>query len=130
MQSAYDLFRNEILVFMMYLGGVSYLQYRYQNNRLYTLVALDAANPMSTAQGNGAGVSSASKEYFLLIPFLIVAQVWQLYLGYRLSLLWYSSKGDIEWQVGVLGSLFLIIGLGNFYTSVVAFRNRRKIRIE
>ncbi|KAJ3212589.1 hypothetical protein HK099_007704 [Clydaea vesicula] len=67
-------FRKSLLIYVIYLQFTQYLQYRYQVQRLYTLVAMNRAGPMETVQGDGVHADRLSFEFWILVPFLCAAQ--------------------------------------------------------
>ncbi len=101
----------------MYLGVLQYFQYRYQLQRLYVLIALEKANPMDTVVGEGAWTDKVGWEMFLLLPFSLIAQFWQLYNAYSLLKAFFMDQ-ESEWQVALMGYLFLCLGVGNLLTTL------------
>jgi len=110
--SAYTAFYPQFNNFMLYAGFIQLLQFKYQTKRLYTLRALGKADVMDiTAEG------LQWNNLSLLIPFLLFGQLWQLYIAkilFDLSL----AEGCVEWQVPVIGILFVWLGCGNLFTTV------------
>ncbi|ORY39535.1 TMPIT-domain-containing protein [Rhizoclosmatium globosum] len=127
----YPQFRTQFLLFCAYLGGVQYLQYRYQRERLYVLVSLDRAERMDLVAGDGVfgapgGVDGKGLWGHVLLPFLVVGQSWQLWNAWRCFELFrqvVESGGDIgkEWHIFAVGILFLVLGFGNMITTFWSF---------
>jgi TMPIT-like protein len=83
---------NPFNLFGIYICAVKFLQYRYQQQRLKTLVALDTAVPMDTIGGQGE-ITQVETPFVLLIPFLVLAQVCYPYSG--------LADGIIGMDVGI-----------------------------
>lgn len=121
----YRAFRTPFFSYFVYVSFLQYLQYRYQKSRLYILVALDRAQPMETLSGDGLYLNTVSRQFHLLLPFLIIGQCWQLANGMILARLYRKDNTDvIEWQALVTGALFVILGLGNIVTTLNAYKER------
>eukprot|EP01136_Pigoraptor_vietnamica_P020799 Opistho-1_new@70190 len=69
---SYRAFRDQFLVFSIYLGCVQLLQYRYQIGRLYALRALGKTDSMEVISDTGGGSNSGLS---LLLPFLAFGYV-------------------------------------------------------
>ncbi|KAJ3026016.1 UNVERIFIED_CONTAM: hypothetical protein HDU68_006351 [Siphonaria sp. JEL0065] len=131
LSTTFPQFRTQFLLFCAYLGGVQYLQYRYQRERLYVLVSLDKAERMDLVAGDGVfGVSGGSGGLngwgSVLLPFLVLGQCWQLLNGYKCFVLFgevVEKGGDLgkEWHILVVGILFVVLGLGNMVTTFWSF---------
>lgn len=117
---SYDQFRGPFLWFCLFLGALQYLQYRYQKQRLYVLIALEKANPMDTVTGEGVCNDKAGWDFALLVPFSILGQVWQLYSSVVMYEA-YHSRPDNEWQIAAFGILFFALGVGNMLTTFQIF---------
>jgi len=63
-----------------------------------------------------------------LLPFLLLAQCFQLYNGYTLLQMGFTSRNPVEWQVYSCGVLFCALGIGNMSTTL--FTVGRKIKIK
>lgn len=114
---AYKAFRTPFFSFALYIAIVQFFQYRYQKSRLYTLVALDRARPMDTVAGDGFFTDSLQREFVLLIPLLVIGQVWQLWNAWVLFGLWQEQDREV-WQIPASIALFAILGIGNMLTTV------------
>ncbi|TPX75371.1 hypothetical protein CcCBS67573_g03345 [Chytriomyces confervae] len=135
MSTTYPQYRTQFLWFCAYLGGVQYLQYRYQRERLYVLVSLDRAERMDLVAGDGVfggGLDGCGREGgvgrwgHVLLPFLVVGQVWQMVNGVKCITLFkdvFESGRDMgkEWHVLVVGILFAVLGIGNMITTFWSF---------
>ncbi|KXS10923.1 TMPIT-domain-containing protein [Gonapodya prolifera JEL478] len=115
----YSAFRPNFLVYCAYLAFVSYFQFRYQTQRLYTLRALSMAGPMDTTVGEGVA-GSASRDVGLLMGLLVIGQAWQVYSGYRALYLWWTVD-TATWHVLYCGVIFTVLGVANFVTTVETF---------
>ncbi|KAJ3341231.1 hypothetical protein HDU93_005422 [Gonapodya sp. JEL0774] len=133
----YSAFRPNFMIYCAYLAIVSYFQYRYQTQRLYTLRALSLAGPMDTAVGEGA-TGSAGRDMSLLMVLLVIGQVrliswmgWQVYSGLHALYLWWTVPGA-TWHVIASGIIFIILGVANFFTTISTYvekirQDRRKL---
>ena len=95
--------------FGIYLCLVRYFQYNYQLKRLRTLVALDKASPMDTVGGQG-GVFRVESGFYLLVPFLLLAQLWQLSIAYKMLIMYFTNHCESHVfiaavLVGIMGAL-------------------------
>jgi hypothetical protein len=68
---SYFEFRKPFFWFWLYLGVLQWLQYRYQIQRLYTLIALQKVGPMDTVVGDGATMDKLGRDLIVLLPFSI-----------------------------------------------------------
>ncbi|KAI8825996.1 TMPIT-like protein-domain-containing protein, partial [Fimicolochytrium jonesii] len=123
---AYRSFRTPFFAFAGFMQVMQYLQYRYQRSRLYVLVTLDRARPMDTVAGDGFFSASMEREFFLLVPFLVIGQLWQLYNAYILYVFWHTSEGQEGWQGLAAAILFAILGVGNTVTTLRTWRAKKK----
>ncbi|KAI8808978.1 TMPIT-like protein [Cladochytrium replicatum] len=124
--TSYLVFRSRFLYFSLYLGVVQFLQYRYQRSRLYVLVALDRAGPMDPVMGDGVHTQQLDREFLLLIPFLVVGQLWQFSHFFVLFSEWmWGSEHD--WQILVTGILFLCLSIGNMFTTLRTYLSKRDV---
>ncbi|KAI8843707.1 TMPIT-like protein-domain-containing protein [Chytridium lagenaria] len=114
--SSFLLFRPQFLTFSAYLGAVQYLQYRYQRKRLYVLVAMDMAAPMDTVSGDGVHTDRIEREFLVLVPFLVFAQMWQVWNAWVLSGMWVLASSI----------LFALLGAGNIITTMRTFVAKRR----
>eukprot|EP00123_Amoebidium_parasiticum_P008871 comp19077_c0_seq1/m.21560 comp19077_c0_seq1/g.21560 ORF comp19077_c0_seq1/g.21560 comp19077_c0_seq1/m.21560 type:complete len:369 (-) comp19077_c0_seq1:377-1483(-) len=117
--TTYRLFYPHFNVFACFLGFVQLLEFQYQRKRLYTLRALGKTDAMDVpAEGVQVQWSCGLP---LLFPFLLLCQVWILYVGYFLTTLAGLAECT-EWQVPTLAALFLVVGVGNLYTNMITGR--------
>ncbi|KAJ3040945.1 hypothetical protein HDV00_010156 [Rhizophlyctis rosea] len=114
---SYDEFRKPFFPFALFIALIQALQYRYQQARLYVLVAMDRARPMDTVAGEGFFSDQLEREFLLLTPFLVAGQVWQMYMSWMLTKLWVAQV-EKEWQPIVAATLFGILGAGNMLTTI------------
>jgi len=110
---AYREFRNQHMLFFVYVASLQYLQYLYQKGVLYRLRSLGERRDMDiTIDGFHSWMW---KGLGFLLPFLFVGYFLQLYNAYTLYQLTLSH--EVGWQVPSLGLLFLILGVGNITTT-------------
>merc|ERR1712141_758793 len=109
----YQSFRDQFMLFNMYLGFLQYLQFTYQKGCLYRLRSLGERNDMDiTIDGFHSWMW---KGMSFLLPFLYIGYIWQLYNAYTLYYL--INAPGATWQIPVLFILFSILGVGNFITT-------------
>ncbi|KAJ3127057.1 hypothetical protein HK098_006854 [Nowakowskiella sp. JEL0407] len=81
---------------------------------------------MDTVMGDGLHTNQLDREFFLILPFLIVGQLWQLHNSYILYELYQAQDPkDKEWQIAVTALLFLILGFGNMFTTLKTWISKR-----
>uniref|UniRef100_A0A2K6AI14 Transmembrane protein 120A n=1 Tax=Mandrillus leucophaeus TaxID=9568 RepID=A0A2K6AI14_MANLE len=117
----YQKFRNQFLSFSMYQSFVQFLQYYYQSGCLYRLRALGERHTMDlTVEGfqswmwRGLTFLRASVS---LPVCLSSAPFWQLFNALTLFNLARDPQCK-EWQVLMCGFPFLLLFLGNFFTTL------------
>ncbi|XP_072163440.1 transmembrane protein 120A-like [Diadema setosum] len=111
---SYRMFRNQFMIFSLYLSVVQLIQYYYQSGCLYRLRALGEKSDMYiTVEGFQNWMW---RGLTFLLPFLFVAYTWQFYNAYTLYQL--SKHPDCnEWMVPVSSGIFLSLFLGNSITT-------------
>lgn len=110
---AYREFRDQHMLFNVYVAFLQYLQYVYQKGCLYRLRSLGERKEMDiTIDGFHSWMW---KGLSFLLPFLYLGYLWQLYNAYTLYQL--MSLYEVGWQVPALALLFLTLGLGNIVTA-------------
>ncbi|KAK1900293.1 Transmembrane protein 120A [Dissostichus eleginoides] len=121
----YKTFRNQFLAYSLYQSFVQCLQCYYQSGCLYRLRALGERHIMDlTVEGFQSWMW---KGLTFLLPFLFFGHFWQLFNS--LSLFRMARLPDCkEWQVMVCGLCFLILFMGNFFTTVAVVRHKVKSR--
>ncbi|KAM9318825.1 transmembrane protein 120A-like [Pholidichthys leucotaenia] len=121
----YQTFRNQFLAYSLYQSFVQCLQYYYQSGCLYRLRALGERHNMDlTVEGFQSWMW---KGLTFLLPFLFFGHFWQLFNSlslFRMSELPHCK----EWQVSMCGVCFLILFMGNFFTTVAVVRHKMKSR--
>ncbi|XP_068441446.1 ion channel TACAN-like [Clinocottus analis] len=121
----YKTFRNQFLAYSLYQSFVQCLQCYYQSGCLYRLRALGERHNMDlTVEGFQSWMW---KGLTFLLPFLFFGHFWQLFNGislFRMALL----PDCKEWQVLMCGLCFLILFMGNFFTTVAVVRHKVKNR--
>ncbi|XP_037323606.1 ion channel TACAN-like [Pungitius pungitius] len=122
----YKTFRNQFLAYSLYQNFVQCLQCYYQSGCLYRLRALGERHNMDlTVEGFQSWMW---KGLTFLLPFLFFGHFWQLFNS--ISLFRMSRLPDCkEWQVWMCGLCFLILFMGNFFTTVAVVRHKVKSRI-
>lgn len=121
----YQTFRNQFLAYSLYQSFVQCLQCYYQSGCLYRLRALGERHNMDlTVEGFQSWMW---KGLTFLLPFLFFGHFWQLYNG--LSLFRMAQLPECrEWQVLMCSLCFLILFMGNFFTTVAVVRQKLKTR--
>ncbi|XP_058536809.1 ion channel TACAN isoform X2 [Ochotona princeps] len=111
----YQKFRNQFLSFSMYQSFVQFLQYYYQSGCLYRLRALGERHTMDlTVEGFQSWMW---RGLTFLLPFLFFGHFWQLFNALTLFQLAQDPQCK-EWQVLMCGFPFLLLFLGNFFTTL------------
>ncbi|KAF4015840.1 hypothetical protein G4228_007036 [Cervus hanglu yarkandensis] len=111
----YQKFRNQFLSFSMYQSFVQFLQYYYQSGCLYRLRALGERHTMDlTVEGFQSWMW---RGLTFLLPFLFFGHFWQLFNALTLFNLARDPECK-EWQVLMCGFPFLLLFLGNFFTTL------------
>uniref|UniRef100_A0A4W6BQ64 Transmembrane protein 120A n=1 Tax=Lates calcarifer TaxID=8187 RepID=A0A4W6BQ64_LATCA len=121
----YKIFRNQFLAYSLYQSFVQCLQCYYQSGCLYRLRALGERHNLDlTVEGFQSWMW---KGLTFLLPFLFFGHFWQLFNS--LSLFKMAQLPDCkEWQVLMCGLCFLILFMGNFFTTVAVVRQKLKSR--
>ncbi|XP_006155701.3 transmembrane protein 120A [Tupaia chinensis] len=111
----YQKFRNQFLSFSMYQSFVQFLQYYYQSGCLDLLRALGERHTMDlTVEGFQSWMW---RGLTFLLPFLFFGHFWQLFNALTLFNLARDPQCK-EWQVLMCGFPFLLLFLGNFFTTL------------
>ncbi|XP_048224952.1 ion channel TACAN isoform X2 [Perognathus longimembris pacificus] len=111
----YQKFRNQFLSFSIYQNFVQFLQYYYQSGCLYRLRALGERHTMDlTVEGFQSWMW---RGLTFLLPFLFFGHFWQLFNALTLFSLAQDPQCK-EWQVLMCGLTFLLLFLGNFFTTL------------
>eukprot|EP00092_Neocalanus_flemingeri_P001362 GFUD01001454.1.p1 GENE.GFUD01001454.1~~GFUD01001454.1.p1 ORF type:complete len:429 (+),score=133.49 GFUD01001454.1:926-2212(+) len=110
---AYRAFRDQFMMFNVYVAFLQYLQYVYQKGCLYRLRSLGERQDMDITI-NGFH-SWMWKGLGFLLPFLYLGYMMELYNAYTLYQLMYTY--DATWQIPALSILFLVLGVGNITTT-------------
>ncbi|MCL4148202.1 UNVERIFIED_CONTAM: hypothetical protein GTU68_060271, partial [Idotea baltica] len=121
----YYAFRSQFMGFNLFISFVQYLQFMYQRGCLYRLKALgERPNMDVTVEGFHSWMW---RGLGFLIPFLFIGYFWELYNAYTLYLLSYEPTA--EWHVTTLAVLFLVLFLGNTFTTALVVPQKLKERI-
>ncbi|KAF7648747.1 hypothetical protein LDENG_00152330 [Lucifuga dentata] len=112
----YQMFRNQFLTYCLYqIGFVQFLQYYYQSGCLYRLRALGERHNMDlTVEGFQSWMW---RGLTFLLPFLFFGHFWQLYNGITLFRMFQLPQCK-EWQVMMCGCSYLMLFMGNFFTTL------------
>lgn len=126
----YYMIRRELLLFMVYIAAVQILQYRYQMNRLYTLRALSKVGPMQVTTESGSAHVYNSLGF--LLPFIVLGHFSQLGIGWKFLKMFFNGKiFSSDWQIFVMGILFITIACGNIGTTLLTlwkkWKNRKSV---
>ncbi|XP_072247853.1 transmembrane protein 120A-A-like [Leuresthes tenuis] len=121
----YKIFRNQFLAYSLYQSFVQCLQCYYQSGCLYRLRTLGERHNMDvTVEGFQSWMW---KGLTFLLPFLFFGHFWQLFNS--VSLFRLAQLPDCkEWQVTMCGLCFLILFLGNFFTTLAVVHQKNKSR--
>uniref|UniRef100_A0A8C2JF08 Zgc:103681 n=1 Tax=Cyprinus carpio TaxID=7962 RepID=A0A8C2JF08_CYPCA len=117
----YQSFRNQFLAYCLYQSFVQYLQYYYQSGCLYRLKALGERHNLDLT----VAYEWPYESNHLLYILVNVSQFWQLWNSISLfrKAQMHESK---EWQVSMCGFCFLVLFVGNFFTTLAVVRHKRK----
>ncbi|KAL1140248.1 hypothetical protein AAG570_000180, partial [Ranatra chinensis] len=119
----WHLFRQQFMIFNVYISVVQYLQFRYQQGVLYRLKALGERHNMDiTIEGFHSWMC---RGLSFLLPFLLFGYLFQLYNAYILFEI-ATVHPDAPWQVAALSLLFFILFLGNTITTLMVFIQKHK----
>uniref|UniRef100_A0A0N5AJ67 Transmembrane protein 120 homolog n=1 Tax=Syphacia muris TaxID=451379 RepID=A0A0N5AJ67_9BILA len=110
----YQAFRVQFLIFCLYIAVVQLFQSQYQKGCLRRLRALGERHSMDiTVEGFSSWMF---RGLTFLIPFLVLAYIFQFYNSYVLYKIWTTYNCTGEWQVIALSILFFLIACGNSIT--------------
>lgn len=102
--------------FALFQGIVQILMNRYQLGRLYNLVAIGKATRMDVTTDIFDKRFPISIK--VLLPFLIIGNCFQGYISYHMLEYYWTNYPNTEWQVGVIGVIFITFAVGNFWTAL------------
>ncbi|XP_028320517.1 transmembrane protein 120A-like [Gouania willdenowi] len=119
------IFRNQFLAYSLYQSFVQCLQCYYQSGCLYRLRALGERHNMDlTVEGFQSWMW---KGLTFLLPFLFFGHFWQLFIS--ISLFRMSQLPECkEWQISMCGFCFLVLFMGNFFTTLAVVHQKQKTR--
>ncbi|XP_019952906.1 ion channel TACAN [Paralichthys olivaceus] len=111
----YQMFRNQFLTYCLYQSFVQFLQCYYQSGCLYRLRALGERHNMDlTVEGFQSWMW---RGLTFLLPFLFLCHFWQLYNS--ITLFKMSQLPECkEWQVVMCGCTYMVLFMGNFFTTL------------
>uniref|UniRef100_A0A3B4U339 Transmembrane protein 120Aa n=1 Tax=Seriola dumerili TaxID=41447 RepID=A0A3B4U339_SERDU len=111
----YQMFRSQFLTYCLYQSFVQFLQYYYQSGCLYRLRALGERHNMDlTVEGFQSWMW---RGLTFLLPFLFFGHFWQLYNGITLFKMFQLPECK-EWQVVMCGCSYMVLFMGNFFTTL------------
>ncbi|XP_068600382.1 ion channel TACAN isoform X2 [Brachionichthys hirsutus] len=111
----YQMFREQFLTYSLYQSFVQFLQYYYQSGCLYRLRALGERHNMDlTVEGFQSWMW---RGLTFLLPFLFFGHFWQLYNSVTL-LKMSQLPACKEWQVAMCGCSYMVLFMGNFFTTL------------
>ncbi|XP_040035534.2 transmembrane protein 120A-A [Gasterosteus aculeatus] len=111
----YQMFRNQFLTYCLYQSIVHFLQYYYQSGCLYRLRALGEKHNMDiTVEGFQSWMW---RGLTFLLPFLFFGHFWQLYNSVTLFQMFQLPECK-EWQVVMCSCSYLVLFMGNFFTTL------------
>lgn len=119
------LFFSQLHWYFVYLQFIQQLQTYYQSGRLYTLRSLGRAGQMDVANSDSTQLRWTSSFLFVMLPFLMFGQCYQVYNGVTL-LHTGLTLANADWQVFALGVFFLVLGTGNFATTMFTLVKKLK----
>jgi len=121
--TSYKTFRNQFLAYSLYQSFVQCLQCYYQSGCLYRLRALGERHNMDlTVEGFQSWMW---RGLTFLLPFLFFGHFWQLSIGFSLYRMTQLPECP-EWQVWMSSVCFLVLFMGNFFTTVGVVRHKLK----
>ncbi|KAM6910995.1 transmembrane protein 120A-A isoform 2-T2 [Lycodopsis pacificus] len=111
----YQMFRNQFLTNCLYQSFVQFLQYYYQSGCLYRLRALGEKHNMDvTVEGFQSWMW---RGLTFLLPFLFFGHFWQLYNSITLFRMFQLPECK-EWQVAMCCCSYVVLFMGNFFTTL------------
>ncbi|XP_074042832.1 transmembrane protein 120B [Leptinotarsa decemlineata] len=125
---SWSYFRNQFMVFNIYISLVQYLQFRYQRGVLYRLKALGERHNMDiTIEGFHSWMW---RGLSFLLPFLFAGYIFQFYNAYTLYSLSYDH--ETTWHVPILSFMFFVLFVGNTLTtiSVIPSKFQEKVKLQ
>lgn len=110
--------------YFLFQGAVQFVQARYQRARHYARRAMGKANHMDVSHTET--LTEFHAGLYIIVVLVFIAQAWQIYNGIALiqvltyelnfSQPWYDFREEV--QCGMLGVLFLFLGITNFVVTV------------
>ncbi|KAL9648748.1 hypothetical protein ABK040_003684 [Willaertia magna] len=121
----YQHYRPYFYIYAFYTSIVQVVQYKYQKERLYVRTAIGKSSMLDVANSDSSQVVvEKSLTLFILLPFVFLGQFFQLYNAYLLAN-WgvfhiddFGGWAKIDWQVYAMATLFIVLFIGNFVTTV------------
>ncbi|KAM3869648.1 transmembrane protein 120A-A-like [Diretmus argenteus] len=111
----YQMFRNQFLSYCLYQSFVQFLQCYYQSGCLYRLRTLGERHNMDlTVEGFQSWMW---RGLSFLLPFVFFGHFLQLYNGVTLFRMAQLPECK-EWQVAMCGCSYLVLFMGNFFTTL------------
>lgn len=123
--ATYQEFMPYFLIYCICQGFVQVLTNWYQLGRMYNLVARGEATRMDVISNEPLVDKRFAPSLSLLLPFLFLLYVFQLYNAVTLFQWYYAGLVEAtEWQAPGLAVLFSILGIGNILTTVRTYYQR------
>ncbi|MEN2497353.1 MAG: hypothetical protein MHMPM18_001741 [Marteilia pararefringens] len=130
---SYQQFRFSMLLYCIYLSGMSFVQFYYQKGCLYRLYALGYSTNKMDVTVDGF-VSYMWKGLGFLLPFLIVSYFFQLILCHQLFSLALQNKltpnisgnasNHIDYPPLLIAIVLTIMSVGNFITIIIIINRK------
>ncbi|CAH8508255.1 unnamed protein product [Schistosoma guineensis] len=118
---SYDEFRDQFMLFCLYLNLVHFIQFQYQISCLYKLRTLGCRHPMDiTVDGF---MSWMFRRITFVLPFLFVVYGFELYMAYNLYVISQQSYCH-EWQVPAVSIIYFILAMGSIVTVLQVIRQK------
>ncbi|CAH8523700.1 unnamed protein product [Heterobilharzia americana] len=118
---SYDEFRDQFMLFSVYLNLVHFIQYQYQISCLYKLRTLGCRHPMDiTVDGF---MSWMFRRITFILPFLFGVYGFELYMAYNLYVISQQSYCH-EWQVLTVSIMYFILAMGSIVTVLQVIRQK------
>lgn len=124
---AYSAYRNQHVLFNIYVTLLQLLQFQYQKGCLYRLRSLGERRDMDiTIDGFHSWMW---KGLVWLLPFLYFGYIFELYNAYVLFHI-YQDRADATWHVAAISGLFLVLGAGNLLTTSLTIPKKLRERTQ
>jgi hypothetical protein len=113
--------------FLAVQGLIMMVQIRYQSNRVQVRRALGKANNMETSGGETIVEKPSNLKF--MVPLLFVLYVFEGGMGsYLISISWTGGGAETLWSTLITGICFVVLCIGNLYTTLSVLLSKRKMR--